>query len=182
MNFLYFAYGSNMLPTRLQARCPSARIVGCGAAVGFDLEFSKVSKDGSGKATLTERPNAVTPGLLYEIANAELRELDKAEGVGSGYDRLNDFMIRNDANGANVLATTYLATAIDSSLVPYDWYLALIIAGACKHGLDNRHIEHLRQIRYVTDADHDRKARRDASDAFRSDGIDDYRLLLRGTA
>lgn len=34
MTFLYFAYGSNMLPARLQARCGSARVIGAATAAG----------------------------------------------------------------------------------------------------------------------------------------------------
>jgi len=179
MTFLYFAYGSNMLPARLRARCPSARVVGLGEAVGFDLEFSKVSQDGSGKATLREVADIVTPGVLFEIAATELIALDKAEGLGVGYDRLDDFVIKNTTSGAEVSSRTYVATAIDTNLTPYDWYLALVIAGACKQGLDGGHIERLRGVEYRIDAKPDRKGRSDASAALRSEGFDDYRLLLR---
>lgn len=177
MTFLYFAYGSNMLPARLRARCPSARIAGTGAAVGFDLAFSKASKDGSGKATLTAAADAVTPGVLFEIASAELQALDRAEGVGSGYERLDDFTVTNGATGASVSVATYRATATDHALLPYDWYLALVIAGARCHGLGAGHIERLLQTRYLVDPDGDRAGRRDAVNALLSEGFDDYRSL-----
>lgn len=67
MTFLYFAYGSNMLPTRLLGRCPSARVVGTGVARAWSLAFSKASKDGSGKATLVTAPNSAVPGSFSRL-------------------------------------------------------------------------------------------------------------------
>ena len=54
MTFKYFAYGSNMLKERLCARdrCPSAMPVDVGSIRGYTLQFWKISKDGSGKATI----------------------------------------------------------------------------------------------------------------------------------
>lgn len=179
MTFLYFAYGSNMLTARLRARCPSARIAGTGNAVGSDLAFSKASKDGSGKATLITSADAVTPGVIFEIASAELRALDRAEGLGVGYERLDDFIIRNVATGASVSVTTYRATVTDDALIPYDWYLALVIAGARRAGLADGHIERLLQIPHLVDPDPGRAARRDAVHALLSEGFDDYQGLLK---
>jgi gamma-glutamylcyclotransferase len=39
MTFLYFAYGSNMLPARLLGRCPSAKVVRTGVARAWSLIF-----------------------------------------------------------------------------------------------------------------------------------------------
>ena len=177
MTFLYFAYGSNMLPARLRARCPSARIAGTGAAVGYNLVFSKASKDGSGKATLTAAAAVVTPGVLFEIAGTELRALDRAEGVSSGYERRDDFIIRNGDTGASMSVTTYLATAMDPALIPYDWYLALVIAGARRHNLDADHINRLLQSRYIVDPVRDREGRCGAVNALLSEGFGDYLRL-----
>ena len=81
MTFFYFAYGSNMLPTRLLGRCPSAKAVGLGVARAWSLEFSKASKDGSGKATLVAAPNSAIPGVIFEIDLSEREQLDQHEGV-----------------------------------------------------------------------------------------------------
>jgi predicted AAA+ superfamily ATPase len=48
----YFAYGSNMLSTRLIARAPSARAAGLGSVAGMSLQFHKTSTDGSGKCDM----------------------------------------------------------------------------------------------------------------------------------
>jgi gamma-glutamylcyclotransferase len=51
-----------MLPARLKARCPSALVIGAANAQNVDLEFSKRSNDGSGKATLVSSADAITLG------------------------------------------------------------------------------------------------------------------------
>src|SRR5690625_2321150 len=128
-NFLYFAYGSNMLPERLQARCVSARFISLARVADYDIVFSKPSGDGSAKATLVKKGGASTPGVLFAIARYDLPALDRAEGAGSGYKRIDSFTLE-DRTGALVTATTYIASendiayGKDPSLKPYDWYLA----------------------------------------------------------
>lgn len=124
--FLYFAYGSNMLPARLRERCPSAKVVGPRIARSWNLEFSKSSKDGSGKATLVTDSNSATPGVIFQIDLAEQEYLDKHEGVGFGYQRDDTFAVE----GSIVPTSCYIGTSLDHTLRPYDWYLATVIAGA----------------------------------------------------
>lgn len=174
MTFLYFAYGSNMLPARLLGRCPSARVVGTGVARAWSLAFSKASKDGSGKATLVTDPNSAVPGVIFEIDLAEQEHLDRHEGVGSGYRRDDTFAVE----GSSVPASSYLGTSLDSTLRPFDWYLATVIAGAEYHGLDIAHVAALRGTRFVEDTELGRRTRVQAIEAMRKHGIEDYRTLL----
>ncbi len=136
--FTYFAYGSNMLDERLshRTRCPSARVLGTGSAAGWRLGFVKRGADGSGKATIlrSARASDRVHGVLFEIDLAERETLDRVEGPG--YERLDDLAVdRND--GVRTLASVYVARegAIDPTLVAFDWYRALVIAGARRHGL-----------------------------------------------
>ena len=135
MTLYYFAYGSNMLTTRLKSRCPGAILVGRADADDTVIEFSKPSTDESGKATLRQADGGRTAGVLFEIPSAELGQLDSHEGVGSGYERRDAFLIRPVDSEDIIQAATYLATSRDSALKPYDWYLALVIAGAHEHKL-----------------------------------------------
>ena len=178
MTFLYFAYGSNMLPARLQARCPSAQLVGLAIAPDHRLEFSKPGRDGSGKATLHPAPGATTPGVVYRIALADRPALHVAEGADhpNGYIFHDEFSVRM-ADGTGV-AATYIARRRDPGLRPFDWYLALVIAGAQAHGLDAAHIRHLRSVSYSPDTTDKSTIRRTALSAFGQAGIADYRRLL----
>lgn len=179
MTFFYFAYGSNMLSARLKARCPSAKVIGKATAIGHALEFTKRGKDSSGKATLVSvgDKDIHTPGVLFEVATTDLPKLDLAEGAGYGYDRHDEFQV--DYSGENgVTATTYLASKRETHLMPYDWYLALVIAGADEHQLGPAHRARLRQIEYVIDDQITRDGRNVALDALSKHGIDDYNVLL----
>ena len=52
----------------------------------------------------------------------------------------------------------YYATDIESSLLPYHWYKAFVVAGAHEHGLPAPYVRRLEQVRSVPDADVDRAA------------------------
>ena len=177
MSFLYFAYGSNMLTSRLIARCPSARAIGTASAANHALEFSKKSMDGSGKATLIAQNNTIhTPGVLFEIDECERDALDKFEGAGKGYDRVNEFSVTTFEE--TVSATTYLASEKQSGLLPFDWYLAVVIVGALEHELGGDHQNLLRGIAHTVDEDLTRKTRTAALKALTDHGYLDYRALL----
>jgi gamma-glutamylcyclotransferase (GGCT)/AIG2-like uncharacterized protein YtfP len=155
---LYFAYGSNMLTEWLRARCPSARVRGVASAAGYRLAFSKRSKDGSGKAMLVADAASHAHGVLFNIAEEEMEALDRSEGRGKGYERLEGFTVRSEPDGAPLRVTTYMAdeTAVDAALKPYDWYLDLAVKGAEQHGLPADYVDALRMTPFVPDPDPDR--------------------------
>ena len=178
MTFRYFAYGSNMLTERLKDRCPGAKEIGPAFADGMVIEFSKRSKDDSGKATLSMKADCITPGVLFEIPKTERAKLDRHEGVGTGYKRCDAFPVRPVYGDGTITAVTYLATDMDRSLKPYDWYLALVIAGACKHELGEAYMSSLRRVAYRPDPDDRRKERITAMKALEKAGFPEYRKLL----
>ena len=177
MPVTYFAYGSNMLTARLATRCPSAAAVGIGEVAGYALSFSKRGGDGSGKATLvpTGHDAGRTPGVLFRIDHGELALLDAFEG--SGYARLNDLEI-NGSDGRSIRAVSYEAIDVAPELKPFDWYLALAIAGALEHGLAAAHVDTLRRAPFVVDRDAERERRREAIAALKAHGHADYRALM----
>ena len=175
--FRYFAYGSNMLTERLKPRCRSAVAIGVAEVAGRAIEFSKRGEDRSGKATLTES-NRSAFGVVYEIDNAELCELDTHEGKkGRGYYRDDHFAVTL-ADGSTIHAKTYLASMPEDHLKPYDWYLALVIAGAREHNLDPEYVAGLCEVAYDVDHNASRPKRKDAIEALARAGFPDYRKLL----
>lgn len=100
------------------------------------LRFQKWSrKDKSAKcdALFTGNPEDVVIGALFEIPRAEKRPLDKAEGLGFGYDEKR--VTVTDALGNSVDAFTYCATSTDPSLLPHSWYVNHVIVGAKETGV-----------------------------------------------
>ncbi|SIS65227.1 gamma-glutamylcyclotransferase family protein [Phaeovulum vinaykumarii] len=171
MGLLYFAYGSNMLETRLRARCRGARLIGAGRAPGHDLAFAKRGRDGSGKATLCPGPGAL-PGVLFQLEPGDLAPLDRAEGRGIGYDRVEIDVIGPDGRPARALS--YVACRRETGLLPFGWYLALCVAGAP----DPAHQARLAAHPWTPDPDPARPARQAAVSALARAGIADHRAYL----
>ena len=154
-HFITFAYGSNMPTTRIKARCPSARALGVAELPGYELRWHKKSKDGSGKCDIvpTAQPGVSVFGVLYEIAGGEKTDLDRAEGLGLGYDE-SEIEVHQGAVRLNVKA--YVAAATDPTLKPYSWYRDLAIAGAKEHGLPDHYIARLEAVPAEKDANQKR--------------------------
>lgn len=153
-HFIAFAYGSNMPTARLRERCPSAQPIGVAELRCYALRWHKKSKDGSGKCDIvqTDQPGASVFGVLYKIDSTEKAALDKAEGLGSGYDET-DIEVHCGAN--RLTAKAYVATGTDPALKPYTWYHALVVAGAKEHNLPVHYIARLEAV--PTDQDPDPK-------------------------
>ena len=150
--FVSFAYGSNILSSRIQERCPSARALGVAELHGHELKWHKRSKDGSGKCDVvqTKDESRIVYGVLYEIAESEKSALDKAEGLGNGYE---EKKVQVVFEGKPRTATLYAATNTESSLKPYTWYKAFVVAGAKEHNLPSEYIRQLEAVEATQDSD-----------------------------
>ncbi|NND59636.1 MAG: gamma-glutamylcyclotransferase [Gammaproteobacteria bacterium] len=176
--FSYFAYGSNLLSSRLVGRCASATFSSIAVVRRHRLEFTKPSIDGSGKATIIsdETAQGSVFGAVFQISNAELETLDAFEG--KDYER-RPCQVTCVRTGREIGALTYYARQRRSELLPYDWYLALVVAGLNEHEIDREYVSAIRSLDHKIDAEHGRIQRRAALEAFKLAGVDDYKALLR---
>ncbi len=159
----------------MQNRCPSAQVIGPALARSFELCFAKRStRDGSGKATLVPQAGLTAYGVLFAVDESERDRLNAAEGAGKGYDAVDDFPIQDVQDGTVKEVTTYLATAayLDRNLHPYDWYHALVLAGAKQNGLPNDHLRTLRNIEAIADPAENRRTRVEALSILRQAGFE----------
>jgi gamma-glutamylcyclotransferase len=158
-SFVNFAYGSNMSSRRLRARTPSARPIGIGRLSGHRLMWHMRGSDGSAKCDILEtgRPEDVVWGVLYEIAASERPLLDQAEGLGQAYD-YKTVRVQH-AQGQHIEAGAYVAIDTDASLVPFDWYLGFVLAGAHEHGLPEDYASALKALATRIDPDEARRQR-----------------------
>jgi len=157
----YLAYGSNIHPLRLQKRVPSARLIGVAPLAGKKLEFSKRSKDGSGKCTIANSENGVVFTALFSIDRKELQDLDRVEGVGYGYEREK---LKLRVEGKTIDAFTYIASAshIDSKIQPYHWYKNFVVEGARYLSFPGEYLDFLHGFESVQDQDDKRRAENEA--------------------
>lgn len=139
---IYFAYGSNMLKSRMIDRTPSALVLGIGKLENMKVAYNKESVDGSGKANLIDSPGDVVYGVLYKLKLSERGALDIAEG---GYERQDVEVALNDKK---VNAFVYISSILTNEPTAYDWYRDIILEGAAEHGLPDDYIEHLSKLPY----------------------------------
>ena len=162
---VYFAYGSNMSTARLRERMPSCKPLGIATLPGHALHFHKRSTDKSGKcnAVASGNDNSVI-GVLFSFDPAERATLDKAEGVGNGYEHAMVTVINDKGRRRKVL--TYLATPdyIDDSLKPYCWYKDFVLEGGREHGLPPEYIaDYIQSVEAIEDSNKARDKKRRAT-------------------
>jgi hypothetical protein len=114
---------------------------------------------------------------LFEIDESEKASLDHFEGAGGGYNRIDKFAVYDERNTI-IESTTYLAAEQEKNLKPFDWYLALIVAGARQHQLPEAQISSFRLASYLIDRDNKRQSRMEAISAMHKAGILNYSNIL----
>lgn len=151
---LFFAYGANVHPGWLRRRVPEARLLGAAALPGHRLAFRKRGRDGAARsdACPSSAPGALLPGALYELPTSALQRLGAA---GAGYEVVAAEVLT--ASGPRPAALFRAAPAeVDDSLLPWDWYVALLRRGAELLDLPAAHQRWLASVPVQVDADEDR--------------------------
>jgi hypothetical protein len=154
----YFGYGSNMLTSRLQERVPSGDPVRTGTLRGYALRFHKRSRDGSGKCNIvpSSDEDARVHGVVFDVSSADLRTLDEAEQRGRGYERRN-VVVRGAESAIEAFAYVAQPAYVDDALLPYDWYHALVLAGAREHDLPSSYTAQVESVRSYPDPNEARR-------------------------
>lgn len=139
-----FAYGSNLAVARIEERVGPVVVIASGRLDGHALRFHKAGRDGSGKADAfaTGNPADLVCGVVYEMSVEAKRKLDRFEGLGIDYLE-KDVTIATAAG--DLASTLYHAhpARIDPSVLPFDWYLRLVVDGARHHGLPEAYVERI---------------------------------------
>lgn len=157
----YFAYGSNLLFGRIHERVPSVRHEGIGRLCGYRLLWDKCG-GGSGKCRVqaVADPTVSVWGRMYEFEAAELGSLDRAEGLGVEYERV-QVTIRTET-GDDLEAMTYFALRLDPEAKPFDWYKGFVVEGARECGLPAEYVAELEAVESLPDPDEVQQAENDA--------------------
>lgn len=156
---LYFAYGSNMSLRRLRERVPSAQRVHVATLNDHRLAFHKVGADGSAKCDIhpCSETGACVFGVVYTMDARHRAALDRAEGLGNGYDVKHLDVIAPGGDPVNVFS--YYATAIDARLLPFDWYLQHVLRGAYENALPPDYTARIAAVETTNDPDPQRSRR-----------------------
>jgi gamma-glutamylcyclotransferase (GGCT)/AIG2-like uncharacterized protein YtfP len=131
ISWRYFAYGSNMNPSRVRQRGLTIEHVESASLTGVRLAFDKVAADhaDAGHACLIFDPGGCVEGVLYWLAGAEdLVRMDRYERTPINYSR--EIVLVETASGPTS-AWTYFANpaVLRAGTLPARSYLTHLLAG-----------------------------------------------------
>ena len=140
---IYAAYGSNMHPEQMLARCPHSPMAGTGWLNGWRLTFSGEDIGWEGAlATVVEDPGSRVFVVLYDVPDEDEARLDRWEGSELGIHR--KIRLRVDtAAGESVLAWLYVLDAYEGGL-PSARYLGVMADAAEIAGAPADYVRELR--------------------------------------
>ena len=131
----YFAYGANMDLADMAVRAPQSRLIGPAR-----LPRHRFIIMTEGYASVVRDPRQTVHGVLWDLALADLRPLDRFEGVDRGlYAKINQPVIT--AQGAKRALVYVAASAAPGH--PRPGYLEGILAAAQAHGFPKAYLDEL---------------------------------------
>jgi cation transport regulator ChaC len=140
---LYFAYGSNMAASEMEAWCPAGRCLGPAELVDHRLELRRRSlRWRGGAADLVRAPGESVWGVLYELPPGALEELDRKEGAAIGAYRRREVTVM--IGGERCAAVTYeVADKEPEQLAPTPAYAELLLRAAAERRLPDEYLRAL---------------------------------------
>ncbi|GIW56624.1 MAG: hypothetical protein KatS3mg082_3028 [Nitrospiraceae bacterium] len=138
---------------QMRKRCPSSRFVAVAVLPDRTLAFSRRStKRNCGVADAVSAPGEKVWGVVYEISDTELSNLDRAEGFLCGreqnaYRRCQTQVFADGKAERPLTVWTYFATPEPNPPLPNQEYMRLLLEGAKHWGLPQRYIQKLKQVK-----------------------------------
>lgn len=143
----YFAYGSNLSSDYIRDYTPGATFVMKADLPNYKVEFRHYSENlGGGISSIVETPGSLVKGVIYEIQESELEELDALESVPEGIYRRDTYFVMGE-DGQWHRADLYRVSTPTGPYSPSTSYVDYMIEGAREHGLDAEYVEQLVTLR-----------------------------------
>ncbi len=130
MQAVYFAYGSNLLTSRMRERVPSAEPRGPARLADHRLTTDKRGRDGTGKANLRPGPGEWVWGVVWSL---DARDWERLDAVEPGYRRVALDVF--GTGGERIRAETYISDRLTDDPVLASDYKRCLVDGARAHGL-----------------------------------------------
>lgn len=139
---LYFAYADNMDIDTLAERTVTFEKICTGRVRDYRLVFHKPAADGTGKADLMDDRGSVAEGVIWDVPESSLDNLDVYEDVEKGHYRRVPIKVQTSRGELDCI--TYRAAKFRSGLKPRREYLEAILRGAQTHRLSADYLTFLR--------------------------------------
>ncbi|MFH1652309.1 MAG: gamma-glutamylcyclotransferase family protein [Chloroflexota bacterium] len=124
----YFAYATNLNKQQMRTRCPDSKPLFTAVLPNFKLIFTGWSREHRGAvASIKSMRGERVRGAVYEVTEACLKRLDRAEGYPALYQRLNITVFGEDDEP--IEAFTYVRAGTQENGAPSPEYLAVIQQG-----------------------------------------------------
>lgn len=141
-NLLYFAYGSNLFEERMKYRVGRLGPVvkhGLFTLENYKLVFNCGLSKLKAFANIIPSPGDKVDGLLYEVNQAQVHELNYWEGYPRNYEH---FFV--DGPGGNLVYGYWSVRkffALEEGALPELWYLNLLIEGSIENHMERLYKE-----------------------------------------
>jgi gamma-glutamylcyclotransferase (GGCT)/AIG2-like uncharacterized protein YtfP len=142
---LYAAYGSNMDPAQMLARCPHSPQRGTGWIEGWRLTFGgeDIGWDGALTTVVEDAAQRVFVAL-YDVPEVDEKELDSWDGVTLGFYRKLKVRVQTTTEDVDALAWLYVLDAYEGGL-PSARHMSILVDAAIKAGAPVDYIDWLRE-------------------------------------
>ena len=142
----HFGYGSNLNLEFLRKYCPGATTVMKAYLPNYEVQFRFYSeKRQGGISTIIEKPGNLVHGVIYDVPEKELKELDILESVPQGLYKRETFLVLGEDGGWHQ-ADLYRVSEPKGPFTPSKSYVELMLAGAREHGLAPEYIRKIEEI------------------------------------
>jgi len=156
---ILFAFAGNMDVGNFAKIVPSAKRIGVARLPGYNFIFNKTADDLSSKANILQSsdPNDAVWGVLIELADNEKSNFLNAMPWAGDY-MLTPVTCVTEAEKI-YLAEAFVALphAVNTHLLPYDWYHKKVMQMAKKAGLPDYYLAKLKLMPFKIDPDEDRR-------------------------
>ena len=147
----YYAYGSNLSTRYVRDCCPSAVFVMKANLPNFQVQFRHYSENRQGGiSSIIEAPGELVEGVIYEVPEQEIIDLDILESVPEGLYRRDTFLVLGEDGGWH-RADLYRVCAPAGPYAPSKGSVEEMIEGAREHGLTSEYTERLVALRRSLD-------------------------------
>ncbi len=142
----HFGYGSNLNLEFLRGYCPGAQFVMRAYLPNYEVQFRFWSERRKGGiSTIIDKPGGLVHGVIYEVPDDELLELDVLESVPQGLYRRETFLVLGE-DGKWHEADLYRVAEPKGPFTPSKSYVELMLAGAKAHRLAPEYVKKMEEI------------------------------------
>jgi hypothetical protein len=159
---ILFAYAGNMNVEEFAILVPSAKKIGVAKLPAYSFIFNTTAADESSKANIVRsfEPDAAVWGILIRIDDEHRSNFFNPDPVTNDLKLEHVNCVAHDGKVYHAEAFTAKPHAINTHLLPYDWYHARILKLVKQAELPEAYIHQIAAMAFKKDPDEQRRTNR----------------------